>query len=633
MYKVLRRFFILSATLIFIFFLNIININISYAEGEFASDANILYEFEEDGSTKVISDIRLENLQSNIYAKGYSMIMDNLEPKNIKVTQDGQILNTKSTKEGTKTQIDIEFDDPVLGKNNFRNFQIEYQVEGLLEKTGDVWEINIPKLENADSYRNYQITLSVPNSFGNKAYMSPDPVNVGYKGDRAYYSFSKASIAQTSISAGFGSFQVFSYDLSYHLENPLNKTAVTKIAIPPDTAFQKIYLDSIDPKPQNIETDEDGNWLATYVMKSRQRFDVKVVGQVQMFSTERNFPKPSQEILLKNSIPQKYWESSDTGILLKAKELKDIKDVYDFVVGYLTYDYTRVKSNVERLGAKTAFENPQSAICMEFTDLFIALARAKGIPAREVNGFAYTENVEIQPLSLVADVLHSWPEYWDDKRGVWFPVDPTWQNTTGGIDFFRKLDLRHFNFVMHGVDSQKPYPPGSYKLGANPQKDVFVNFSKLTEDREENLEIEAKQLDIVPIFYKKLKVKLINNGKSALYNVKLGVNYEGLILDERDLESILPYQTYEYELKLPFDLFGKNNGDRITITAKNSAKEIKSTRTRDLLYVLTAVMIVIFMIFLIILAGFKNFSIKNLISKNNKNDKNIKEKSKENIQN
>ncbi|NCC70435.1 hypothetical protein EOM09_02540, partial [bacterium] len=41
---------------------------------------------------------------------------------------------------------------------------------------------------------------------------------------------------------------------------------------------------------------------------------------------------------------------------------------------------------------------PNSSICTDFTDLFITLARAKGIPAREVQGFAYTNNSKIKPI-------------------------------------------------------------------------------------------------------------------------------------------------------------------------------------------------------------------------------------------
>ena len=56
---------------------------------------------------------------------------------------------------------------------------------------------------------------------------------------------------------------------------------------------------------------------------------------------------------------------------------------------------------------------------MEFTDLFVAIARAAGIPARESVGYAYTTNSRLRPLSLVTDVLHAWPEYYDADKKIW----------------------------------------------------------------------------------------------------------------------------------------------------------------------------------------------------------------------
>jgi len=83
---------------------------------------------------------------------------------------------------------------------------------------------------------------------------------------------------------------------------------------------------------------------------------------------------------------------------------------------------------------------------MEFTDTFITLVRALGIPAREINGYAYAQNDRLRPLGLEQDVLHSWPEYYDFASQTWQQVDPTWGNTTGGLDYFHKFDLDHFTF-------------------------------------------------------------------------------------------------------------------------------------------------------------------------------------------
>jgi transglutaminase-like putative cysteine protease len=55
-------------------------------------------------------------------------------------------------------------------------------------------------------------------------------------------------------------------------------------------------------------------------------------------------------------------------------------------------------------------------VCLEFTDLFIAIARAAGIPAREIDGFGYTQNAINRPISIDEDILHAWPEYYDTAK-------------------------------------------------------------------------------------------------------------------------------------------------------------------------------------------------------------------------
>jgi len=57
--------------------------------------------------------------------------------------------------------------------------------------------------------------------------------------------------------------------------------------------------------------------------------------------------------------------------------------------------------------------------CTEYTQLFLALARAATIPARRVIGLAYTEY-----RGRPAFGYHAWAEVAIDGR--WVPVDPTW---------------------------------------------------------------------------------------------------------------------------------------------------------------------------------------------------------------
>ncbi|OGG01793.1 hypothetical protein A2Z33_00760 [Candidatus Gottesmanbacteria bacterium RBG_16_52_11] len=77
----------------------------------------------------------------------------------------------------------------------------------------------------------------------------------------------------------------------------------------------------------------------------------------------------------------------------------------------------------------------------------------------------------------MADVLHVWPEYFDGVKNVWIPVDPTWANTTGGLNYFDKLDFNHIVFAVNGKNDDYPFPAGSYRTSQESGKIVDVEFA------------------------------------------------------------------------------------------------------------------------------------------------------------
>lgn len=584
-----------------------------FAEGEFITESTVEYKVEKSGNTLVTHTITLENVFSNLYANSYSLILDGIEAKEIKAFDLTGNLNFKTEKNNDRTTINVTFQNPVVGKGKQRLFYITYNVNNFAQKTGEVWEITIPKLADDKFYRNYYVTFLVPDSFKDEAYISPEPtLSTSIEGYRSY-SFSKEKVIKTGITAGFGEFQVFSFNLIYHLENPLTNTAIATIAIPPDTALQKVYYEVITPEPDDIKIDGDGNWLASYNLKSRERIDVITKGSVQIFSGPRQFQVPDENVLSKNLLSSDYWQTNDPYIMSLANSLVTPKKIYDYVSNHLKYNYDRVKPNVVRLGAKKALEEPKNAICTEFTDLFIAIARSAGIPAREINGFAYTENKDIQPLSLVADVLHSWPEYWDKDKGFWIPVDPTWASTTGGVDFFNKLDLRHFTFVIHGIDPVKPYPPGSYKLGINPQKDVFVGFGNLPNLRAAIISISSKSERFIPFFSQKIIVDIKNTGSSGYYNLPVNIYFDNSLHFSKTIDVLPPFKTEKINIQVPFSFFGKNNPNVVNVQAGSEKLEIPTAKKQVIIYNLLTLFLLIIIFVLIILVKFKKLNLRKII--------------------
>lgn len=581
--------------LVFLFFcivLNSVFIIPTYAEGEFRTGVEVTYKVQESGITTVTNKITLENLFTEVYATSYSLILDNIKPANLTAFQEEKKLPIEIKTEGSKTSIVISFPDSLVGKGKKREFSVSYDDSSIAQRTGEVWEISIPRLFSNTSFSSYNLFFMVPNSFGQEAYISPNPENKQTEGNYKIYTFSKEAISKTGIMAGFGEFQVFSFNLVYHLENPLVKSASVEIAFPPDSALQKVYFSNVEPVPENMQVDADGNWIATYILSPRQRVDINVEGFVQIFAGPRSFPATSTETLAKNLLPTDYWQSSDLAITDLAGKYKTSREIYDFVVNYLSYDFDRVKPNVVRLGALEALKKPKNAICMEFTDLFIAIARAANIPAREINGFAYTENPKIQPLSLVSDILHSWPEYWDADKKTWIAIDPTWGSTTGGVDFFSKLDLRHFAFVIHGIDSQKPYPPGSYKLGPNPQKDVFVNFGQLPLEKSPKINIVSEVEKFIPFSSEKIHVSIENKGAAASYNLTPQVFFDNKLVDTKDIFTLPPFAKITFTVKIPFSFLGKSTPSIVKITAGGEKLEVQSAKSEVIIYNLALIFLI-----------------------------------------
>ena len=585
-----------------------------HAEGEFAIDTTAEYKVQDSGKTVVSQTITIENLFSNIYATSYSLVLDNIDPQNPRAYSGSKELFLNSHSEGDKVTLDINFDEAVVGKGEKRTFVVTFENTSFAIRTGEVWEISIPKLGDT-SFRTYNISLAVPDSLGEEAYISPNPTDFTKSEGIRRYLFDKATILESPITAGFGAFQVFSFNLNYHLENPLPKSAAVDIAIPPDTALQRMYYQEILPSPENIAVDSDGNWLARYILKPRERVDIKVSGQVQIFAGPRPFQPVSRETLTNNLKESKYWQITNQKIQELAKSLKTPKAIYDYVVKTLSYDYDRVKPNVVRFGAVEALANPKNAICMEFTDLFVALARAAGIPAREVNGFAYTENPKIQPLSLVADVLHSWPEYWDEQTKTWVAVDPTWGKTTGGVDYFNKLDLRHFAFVMHGADPERPYPPGSYKLGDNPQKDVFVSFGQLPEKKESTPKISIDSIVTIPFIANIIHAKIENPGPSALYNLTVSIFFDDKNDKNITISTLSPASSQVIDVNVPFSFLARSTPSKVKISTSGASFEISTLKSQVLMYNLLVLFLIFLVVLFIILIRLKKTKIKELIAK------------------
>ena len=533
-----------SVLLGFIFCLFFLFPQSAFASSNFITNYHVTYTIDENGIAHAVVNGALTNTTSQYYATSYKIQLGFDSLMNIKANDAGGSISPQVTKNSNGYVISLNFNQQAVGLGNKQQFTITFDTPTIAHHYGRIWEIDIPGISNPEDFSTFVVELKTPSSFGMPAYIKPQQAG-------GNLTFDKQTLGKSGISLAYGDQQIYHFQLTYHLRNTNLYPVSTQIALPPSTNYQDASITNIDPQPSNVIEDKDGNWLAQYNLSSAQGFDVLVRGNAIVHLDPKQDPVSPTD-LSDYVKPQQYWESDNTTIQQLANQLQTPQAIYNYVINKLHYDFSRVTGDKPRLGALGALQNPNSAVCREFTDLFITLARSAHIPAREVDGYAYTDNPKQRPISEEKDILHVWPEYYDSQKKTWVMIDPTWGSTTGGVDYFTKLDFDHFAFAIKGESSIAPVPAGGYKsTHESASKDVQLSFTSDVPDITPSFSLKSKFPDTaiggIPITG---SVLIKNTGSAYVPGQILYLSSDTFSPREQTLETagVPPFGTLEVPL-------------------------------------------------------------------------------------
>ena len=518
----------------------------------FASEYKVTYDAEYTpdlkGNAYVNLNIKLTNPRLDIYIKEYSIIF----PKSFEISGvvaksdigevEGKI---EDTEKGTK--IVMIFTEPdKIDRKTETNITLKYTQKNLFKKLGNVWELTLPAIYSSyDTISN--AIFNLPENFNKISLAKPTPSSIS--GNKIYWN----DIKENSIYALFGDSQFYDINLDYHLKNDKIPKAYFDIAFPPETLYQKIFVNNIDPKPELVYRDEDNNYLGRYFLSYGEKKNIKFNGTIQIMS------KPQEELIeyyrnkinveKKYLLTQKdYWNLGNLVDKEEIKNLKTVEEIYDFVSKKLNYNYKRINKDLKRLGAAEILKNPDLAVCMEFTDLFVAISREKGILSREINGYGFSYEQDFRPSVFISDILHSWPEYYNTQKQIWVPVDPTWENTSK-IDYFNSFDLNHIVFAIHGKNTNLPVPAGMYKISDT--KDIDVKPSETSPKENKKIKVSSNLLSEI---YEEQnytgKITIKNTGNTFIKGAKLKINPINIKVNthEINIDFLAPFEEKVVEI-------------------------------------------------------------------------------------
>lgn len=188
----------------------------------------------------------------------------------------------------------------------------------------------------------------------------------------------------------------------------------------PRIAGQRVLSEEWSEPPTEFGTDSAGDWVG---------WDVAAPGSPKVFSGRTSVevlnaglsapprslaPAPDPRDFLGSDT---FRQVSDPAISRLAATvggndtLSRLRGVWDAVIAKVDYGGYDPDSRGAVQAANTGIGD-----CTEFADLFVAMARSLGIPARRMDGWT---------LAWKGTPRHAWVEAWIPSRG-WTAFDPTW---------------------------------------------------------------------------------------------------------------------------------------------------------------------------------------------------------------
>lgn len=353
---------------------------------------------------------------------------------------------------------------------------LNYSSFALAAKTGLVYDIYVPSFTKdfkfGDNTSSLSVTtnISIPKNLGELNFITPTQ-KVEEVGENRRITFSQADLTGNLAWVQIGTKQAYAFEIT----QPIGQSSVTglysntyELLLPRDIVSgpltQTVEYTKIEPTPYAVSKDENGNLKAVFKLPANATGEIKLIGFINL-SINKQFDLTNSgliadipsDIRTNNTKSAIYWEVDNANIQKAAQEIAgEEKDIYKLIEKTYAYVVERIDySDVKRFGinkrqgaAKTL--DGGAAVCMEYSDLFIALLRAQGIAARGAFGYGY----DFRSTNGI-NTPHQWAEVYLPAQNTWILVDTTWGESGNAVI---GADLNHIYKYVASDSPESPAP-------------------------------------------------------------------------------------------------------------------------------------------------------------------------------
>jgi transglutaminase-like putative cysteine protease len=365
-------------------------------------------------------------------------------------------------------------------------FIVEYINSGLIEKKGALVDFYAPGYKIDTTTDSQTSTEYVFDTYVNVSKILPEinfviPVQKETSTSSTYtrYYFDYESLVDKYIWVQIGRKQYYKFAITQNVNATDSSSVYTneyRLIVPRDIdepqIYQKVYFTKIDPAPNYVEEDEDGNIVLIIKKPATENSDITIEGYAEVGRNSVEINKTSGDLqdidqgaferyliedryLVDGNLESHYWQVNSSlikdrveSVVVEDENIISISQkLYDHVIS--TIDYSKVKrfGLNERQGALKTL-NGGAAVCMEYSDLFLTMTRNVGIPTRAVFGYGYDSKIQNDKQEA-----HQWVQIYLPKLAQWASIDVTWGES--GLKM-SEGNLNHFFTHVATVNPDTP---------------------------------------------------------------------------------------------------------------------------------------------------------------------------------
>ncbi len=423
-------------------------------------------------------------------------------------------------------------------------YVLTYKHPGLIYKNGALTEGYIHafgpdfKFELVNTKYSFNTKLVIPQTYKTKYLIFPNPTNTNENATDITLEFEQSRLINQYVYLQLGKSQIYQFELTQEVTPTEAKhTGLInryELVIPRDfkngTIEQNIQIKSIYPKPTYIKQDEEGNIIGVFDFYSDITDKIIVYGYGVLNMNDEDFKTEvgqikdiPREIVTQYTQPSEFWEVNDSDIIKTAESLSAYNNnvyelttsAYKFIVDSIDYSQVKKFGLNERKGAVATLKGG-AAVCMEYSDLFLTLMRARGIPSRAVFGYGYDPQKAGDQQEA-----HQWVQvYMPGLEYNWVDVDVTWGE--GGSTLIGG-DLNHFYTHFAYKNPNIPNVIARNSFGSSASNNLSAPKINISAIDSIPSEVSLKGIDVLLEKYKPIsETELQYNFRQFLSRYKAG---------------------------------------------------------------------------------------------------------------